>query len=99
MEDATLTRLQKWYLDQCDGEWEHSWGLDIGTLDNPGWSLKVSLKGTPAEQMPFDPITVQREDETDWVHCKVDGDQFLGHCGPNNLNQLLEVFLDWVESA
>ncbi len=31
-----LTWVQRWYLDQCDGEWEHEWGVKIDTLDNPG---------------------------------------------------------------
>jgi len=38
--------LQQWYLQQCDGDWEHGYGLHIGTLDNPGWTVDVNLAGT-----------------------------------------------------
>jgi Immunity protein 53 len=26
--------LQKWYQSQCDGDWEHGKGIQIGTLSN-----------------------------------------------------------------
>ena len=41
-----LYLLQRWYVAQCDAEWEHSYGVEIGTLDYPGWSLRIDLKGT-----------------------------------------------------
>jgi hypothetical protein len=34
--------IQKWYSAQCDGEWEHDLGVAIGTLDNPGWSVRLT---------------------------------------------------------
>ncbi len=48
-----IERLQAWYLAQCDGEWEHGFGPTISTLDNPGWSVKVDLKGTELFEKPF----------------------------------------------
>jgi hypothetical protein len=38
-----LSYLEKWYRSHCNGEWEHAEGISIGTLDNPGWSIAVSL--------------------------------------------------------
>ena len=35
--EAVFQRLQKWYKSQCNGDWEHSFGIKIETLDNPGW--------------------------------------------------------------
>lgn len=32
----SLALLQQWYLQQCNEDWEHSWGVRIATLDNPG---------------------------------------------------------------
>ena len=40
-----LQDLAKWYTAQCNGEWEHSCGLKIDTLDNPGWIVTIDLKG------------------------------------------------------
>jgi hypothetical protein len=41
-----LTWLQGWYLSQCDGDWEHGHGVDIGTLDNPGWRVEIRVAET-----------------------------------------------------
>jgi len=41
-----LTWLQAWYPVQCDGDWEHEFGVRVETLDNPGWSLRIDLDGT-----------------------------------------------------
>jgi hypothetical protein len=35
-DDDLLKRLQDWYVSQCDGGWEHTYGISIDTLDNPG---------------------------------------------------------------
>ena len=44
--DESLVRLQLWYSRQCDGDWEHGLGIRIESLDNPGWSVRIDLKGT-----------------------------------------------------
>ncbi|MEU1470579.1 Imm53 family immunity protein [Streptomyces sp. NPDC005761] len=38
--------LQHWYASHGDGGWEHEWGVTIGTLDNPGWTVMISLEET-----------------------------------------------------
>ncbi len=45
--------LQSWYANHCDGVWEHTSGVRIDTIDNPGWSLKVDLIGTELEHREF----------------------------------------------
>jgi hypothetical protein len=42
-----IARLQNWYAAQCDGNWEHAWGIKIDTLDNPGWTVTIYLHDTP----------------------------------------------------
>lgn len=44
MED--LKWIENWYLKNCDGNWEHSYGVEIGNIDNPGWYIKIDLKET-----------------------------------------------------
>ena len=44
-----LYLLQRWYVAQCDSEWEHSYGVSIDTLDNSGWTLRIDLAGTSLE--------------------------------------------------
>ncbi|MFD0306132.1 Imm53 family immunity protein [Streptomyces sp. NPDC127119] len=30
---------------QCDGDWEHEWGVKIGALDNPGGPSASTWRG------------------------------------------------------
>lgn len=53
----TITEIQKWFQKQCDGEWEHSQGITIETCDNPGWWIKINIKGTTLENKPFEIVS------------------------------------------
>jgi len=44
-----LEWLEQWYAAQCVGDWAEDRGVKIDTLDNPGWLLKVDLRGTDLE--------------------------------------------------
>jgi hypothetical protein len=65
-----LNWLQQWYSAHCDGEWEHSSGITIDTIDNPGWSLKICVEGTELASTPFEPVKTEVS-ETDWDRCRV----------------------------
>src|SRR5262245_9042118 len=95
---STLQRLCAWYRSQCDGEWEHHQGVKVGTLDNPGWWVEISLRGTPLESVPFDDHKDLYQHETEWIHCRRDGQTFQIDCGSERLEAALQVFLDWVDS-
>lgn len=48
------------------------------TLDNPGWSLMTI----------WEFLSIQRGDsecDADWIHCKVEQEQFVGDGGMHNL--------------
>ncbi len=92
-----IQRLQDWYSSMCNEDWEHTYGISISNVDNPGWCLKVDLQDTYLYELPFQEINVQREKEENWVICKIEKGAFLGYGGPNNLEELLGVFLDWAE--
>lgn len=93
-----IARLQNWYLSVCNGDWEHTYGLFIDNIDNPGWALRVQLTDTYLSEVPFSKVSIQREAEDDWLVCSREGDEFKGYCGPLNLNELIETFLDWAEA-
>lgn len=95
---SALSRLQEWYLDQCNGDWEHEYGVHVGTLDNPGWMMAVDLVGTSLEGSLFDRVSIQRPGENDWIDCKIDEGKFVGFGGPENLTELLLTFLRWAEA-
>lgn len=95
----TLGRLQRWYLAQCDGEWEHSYGIAIDNLDNPGWSVRIDLVGTALRDRPFIDVEIDRSPD-DWLNLRVT--QLPGKprvlqifCGPLNLAEALDLFLAW----
>jgi Immunity protein 53 len=91
---ATLDFLQDWYSAQCDGEREHEFGVEIGTLDNPGWRVAIALTGTPLSGVVLAREVVERT-EHDWLQIWTDADIFHAACGPRNLHEALERFRDF----
>lgn len=94
--DSTLKRLQRWYEEQTDGDWEHQYGVIIETLDNPGWSLRIDLMDTSLHGRAFKDVVVERTD-SDWIHARIQGAVFEAHGGPANLEELVLLFLDWAD--
>ena len=87
--------LQEWYLKNCDGYWEHSFGIKIDTIDNPGWTVNIDLNETSLENNPFDEVDVKRSNN-DWFHCRVRNNVFQGSGGSRNLIDIIVIFKDWV---
>lgn len=100
--DTTLRRLGDWLSRRCDGDWEHHKGVTITSLDNPGWWVKIDVDGTPLAHRPFealaDGVDAQRVPRaTRWMCCHLDGTVWNGACDPTRLDEVLEIFLAWVE--
>jgi hypothetical protein len=99
-----LRDLELWYWAQCNGDWEHRHGVEISTLDNPGWSVRIDLHRTILRDKPFEPVSERipsegEEDEPDtWWSCQVVEQQFQGHGDPGSLARILQVFLEWAKS-
>jgi hypothetical protein len=97
-----FTWLTHWYAAQCDGEWEHDYGVVIETLDNPGWLLKIDLTYTDLAGKPFETLVVNMpapdgDPSTSWYHCKVEGELFQASGGAHDLETMLGVFRAWAE--
>ena len=90
-----LVELQRWYAAQCNGEWEHRWGVHIDTLDNPGWRLKIDLTDTALEQRPFVTTEERSGHETQWVRCWIAEGAFQAAGGAFQLQRMIRIFLDW----
>jgi hypothetical protein len=94
-----LQWLGEWFKNQADGEWEHVYGVELSTLDNPGWRVKVDLKDTAIEGARFEMIELQRTAD-DWLRCWVDGGlTFHGACGPENLMEIVTHFRNFVTQS
>ena len=89
--------LNEWYKSNCNGNWEHCYGIKIETLDNPGWWVSIELNGTELENKNFEKIAITKSDE-DWLFCRVEDNVFNSSGDPDKLIKILEIFKDWSES-
>jgi hypothetical protein len=86
-----LPFLEQWYAAQCDGDWEHEFGVRVDTLDNPGWSLSIELVGTVPEGVTAARRVVERT-KSDWLTTWSNGRKFEARCGPLNLAEAIRAF-------
>ena len=63
--------LQNWYCSNCDGGWEHSYGIKIQTLDNPGWHVEIDLMETRVADKPFAEVAKDESDDLQGSKWKV----------------------------
>lgn len=96
MENDILKWLEKWYKNNCNGDWEHSYGITIETLDNPGWEIKIDLRNTILEKEKIDYVLTEKN-ENDWFGIKVEDAQFTAVGDPDKLSFLLEAFKKFVD--
>lgn len=96
MDQSAFDWVQKWYADHVDGDWEHQNGVEIATLDNPGWSVRIDVAESELSDRAFDAVTVERS-ERDWVHARVREGKFEAYGGPGNLPEMLACFRRWAE--
>lgn len=92
---TNLIWLQEWFNNQCDGEWEHGYGIRIETLDNPGWSITIETIDTSNELEDFDWLEFKNSDQ-DWYYYRVKEGVFEGAGDPSKLCKLLSLFQELV---
>jgi hypothetical protein len=83
-------------MSNCDGDWEHGYGVSIETLDNPGWMVRLELTGTPLNGRTLERFEYQR-DEQDWLQVWLEDGAFRVACGPLNLREGLFRFREWAQ--
>lgn len=101
-EKTVLEELQRWYRSNCDGDWEHSYGISIRTSDNPGWIVEIDLAGTDLENRVFESLRKSVSDD-DYLFCSVETKDdelfFRGSGDATKLEALLLIFLRWAGQA
>ncbi|MEQ1886457.1 MAG: immunity 53 family protein [Bryobacteraceae bacterium] len=94
--------LQRWYAAQCNGDWEHRYGVTIESLDNPGWMVKVDLTGTALENAEMETHSTfdahQGGPNPDWFDYSVMDRQFTGAGGHASLAKICDAFREFAES-
>ena len=99
----TFGRLSAWYSSQCNGIWEQDSRISIESCDNPGWWVKIDLKGTPLLDQAFASIAKGVDawghpNKESWIHCQVKDGKFSGAGDPERLEEILILFLTWAEA-
>jgi hypothetical protein len=89
-----LAALQRWYDSNCDGEWEHEYGITIKNVDNPGWTVSIPLAETPLESKSFAPIRTSNSTD-DWLYCRVEELRFIGDGDSLKLSDIVRIFNRW----
>ncbi|MBD5470018.1 MAG: rhodanese-related sulfurtransferase [Lachnospiraceae bacterium] len=88
--------LEKWFQETCNEYWEHFYGIEIGTLDNPGWYIKIDLKETQYENMKMEEIKREQGDN-DWMRCMISDGIFSGVGDCLKLGEIIQVFKNVIE--
>lgn len=91
----SLSWLAEWFASHCDGDWEHQEGVRIETLDNPGWRLEISLKGTALESAPFKTVEHNYQSNVSWWRCWIEDGHFHAACSARDLPSVVDVFRQW----
>lgn len=95
MSKTPLECVEDWYAAQCDGDWEHSYGLKIETTDNPGWYVEIDLLETEWSGTTI-PFARDEISESEWIQFEVRESKFFGSGSALNLNKILLRFLSVV---
>lgn len=90
----TIDRIQDWYKINCNGDWEHSYGYKIETLDNPGWAIKIDLAETALENLEFNRAYQNPKNNNDWFQIYTENKILNIYCGPENMKSTFEIFFD-----
>ena len=86
----TTKIITDWLLINSDGDWEHENGIRISTLDNPGWSVEISLINTFLENRTFN--YSQKTNTLDWIEIDIKNNLFIGSGSVDNLVLIIDKF-------
>jgi hypothetical protein len=92
MTQHILDAIENWFTAQCDGDWEHSYGLSIESTDNPGWYVEIDLAATALADVEV-PFSRNERSESDWMQFEIREGKFTASGGVRNLAEILLKFL------
>ena len=73
-------------------------GVELDTLPDGGWRLKVPIEGSAIAGKSFAAVKVRRT-KNDWLDCSVVGQDFQATAGPKNLSEALRILRTWSDEA
>jgi hypothetical protein len=89
--DGLINGIVEWFLNECNGDWEHENQIKIETVSNPGWLVKIDLRNTSMENIKYEKNSVDKND--DWYFISIKDMQFLASGDMNKLGFILSEFL------
>ncbi|WP_083448670.1 Imm53 family immunity protein [Actinoplanes rectilineatus] len=96
-DDEGFGYVLRWYSEQCDGDWEHEFGIRLESLDNPGWNLRIDIGGTDLEGVLL--AWFRRDYEVGrWMMAYSDGVVFEANCDPSSLYLAVDEFKRLVDT-
>ncbi len=98
MNDQILKWLSDWYRTNCDGNWEHNYGISIETIDNPGWSITIDIEETIFKINPVPWVLVENSVD-DWYGYKCMNGKFEASGDPSKMVFLISLFKDIIEGT
>lgn len=94
--ETLLGWIERWYASECNGDWEHQFGVKVETIDNPGWKVEIDLFETELHDLSID-YALEKRSERDWLGIAVTKQQFRGIGDPGKLEDILERFRQLVQ--
>tara|TARA_R110002167_G_scaffold117678_1_gene293794 strand:- start:262 stop:564 length:303 start_codon:yes stop_codon:yes gene_type:complete len=96
MQIEILDWIQNWFSDNCDGAWEQGEGIQIITLDNPGWEVEVDISNTSIANINIEWI-LNENGPQDWYGVKIENQKFKASGDSGKLIFLLGLFKEMIE--
>ncbi|WP_406493161.1 immunity 53 family protein [Streptomyces sp. NBC_01604] len=90
--------VQAWYAANCDGEWEHEFGIRMATTDNPGWHIEIDVSETELEGVLVERVRHELPDG-EWMISWSDGAVFHAACSPLALCYVDELFMTLAQDS
>lgn len=92
----TIKWIEVWFASHCNGDWEHSFGVKIETIDNPGWHITIDLAETSLENLSIE-YSLSETSEKDWYGYSIKDGKFKASGDSTKLLFLLNLFRKIVE--
>ena len=88
--------IQDWFKGNCDGDWEHTDGIQITTLENPGWDVEIDISNTSIAKIEI-PWILNENSKQDWYGVKIENEKFNASGDAGKLKFLLGLFKEMIE--
>lgn len=94
-EHDLLNWIQRWFASNCDGDWEHGYGIKINGLLGRGWDVSINLLDTIYQNKKF-AFKREYKSEDDYYRVGTNQGKLIGNGGRKNLIDILSEFKDWI---